>query len=299
MTDPNNKPDQSNQTGQADKPEIDAHTGTDTTGHDWDGIKELNTPTPRWWLLVWLVTVIWAVGYWFIYPAWPTLSGEGERGGTRGSKGWTQYTQLEESQAEIKAVRARYLDDFTNSSYGEIKQSQALYDFGLAGGSSAFKDNCATCHGTGGSGAPGYPNLNDDDWIWGGTIEAIEQTIRYGIRAGHEDTRLSMMPAFGEMLDGKAIENVADFVVNGKTDGAQAYADNCAACHGDAGKGIREMGAPNLKDAIWLYAGSRNAIINQIKNPKHGVMPPWEDRLDSQTIRQLALYVHELGGGEK
>lgn len=278
--------------------EKDDFTGVETTGHEWDGIKELNNPAPRWWLMVWLITVIWAIGYWVVYPAWPTLSGEGERGGTEGSAGWTQYRQLVESQAEIRGVREKYMADFKGASFDQIMNSEELYAFALAGGASAFKDNCATCHGTGGAGAPGYPNLNDDDWIWGGTVEDIYTTISYGIRADHDDTRASQMPAFAGMLDDQTLQSVAEFVVNNKPEGAQAYADNCAACHGDTGRGMREMGAPNLKDAIWLYAGTVNDVVAQIKLPKHGMMPAWTDRLDQQTIRQLSVYVHSLGGGE-
>ncbi|WND03401.1 cytochrome-c oxidase, cbb3-type subunit III [Temperatibacter marinus] len=282
----------------ADKIERDDHSGVETTGHEWDGIKELNNPAPRWWLMVWLVTTIWAIGYWVVYPAWPTLSGEGERGGTVGNSGWTQYTQLEESQAEILQQRAKYLSDFEKASYSEITKNEALYAFGLAGGASAFKDNCATCHGTGGAGAPGYPNLNDDDWIWGGSLDDIEMTIAYGIRADHEETRYNEMPPFDEMLDQNTIEMITDFILSDQPAGAPAYADNCASCHGDTGRGSQEMGGPNLKDVIWLYAGTRADIIAQIKRPKHGMMPAWHSRLDKQTIRQLSLYVHSLGGGE-
>lgn len=285
--------------------EIDDITGTETTGHEWDGIKELDTPMPRWWLLSFYACIIWAVAYWYIYPAWPTLSGEGERGGTVGSTQWTQYKQLEESQAEITARRAVHQSQFDEASFSDIKQNEALYFFGMAGGKAAFGDNCATCHGTGGAGASGYPNLNDDDWLWGGKIEDIYVTIQHGIRADDDDTRFSEMPAFSEMLDGQTVNAIADFVVataSGTTanpQGAAAYADNCAICHGDTLKGIRELGAPDLADALWLYSASKDEIAAQIRKPKHGMMPAWDGRLDDSTIRQLALYVHALGGGEE
>ncbi|MBV1901883.1 MAG: cytochrome-c oxidase, cbb3-type subunit III [Kordiimonadaceae bacterium] len=284
--------------------ETDDMTGTETTGHEWDGIKELDTPMPRWWLLTFYACIIWAVAYWYIYPAWPTFSGEGERGGTVGSTEWTQYKQLEESQAEIIARRAVHQNQFDEASFSDIKQNKALYSFGMAGGKAAFGDNCATCHGTGGAGASGYPNLNDDDWLWGGKIEDIYTTIQHGIRAQGDETRFSEMPAFAEMLDRQTVNAIADFVVatakgtEPKPQGATAYANNCAVCHGETLEGMQELGAPDLADALWLYSASKDEIAAQIRKPKHGMMPAWEGRLDNSTIRQLALYVHALGGGE-
>lgn len=301
--------------------DIDEHSGVETTGHEWDGIKELNNPLPRWWLWVFIICIIWSIGYWVVYPAWPTISGEGERGGTAGTFGWTQYGKLAKDQQEINDIRAQYLERFENASFEEIQSNEELFAFALAGGGAAFKDNCATCHGSGGQGAPGYPNLNDDDWIWAGDIEGIHETILYGIRMS-DDARSSEMPAYGDMLEGEEISAVADYVIglsNGESTplnedmeyeeveafqnnpvGAMVYFDNCAACHGYKGEGIREMGAPNLSDAIWLKSedGSKKAIMSQIKEPKHGIMPGWVDRLDENTIRQLAIYVHSLGGGE-
>lgn len=287
------------------KPEIDKPTGTATTGHEWDGIKELDTPMPRWWLLTFYVCIIWSVGYWYVYPAWPTLSGAGERGGTVGSSEWTQYRQLEESQAEIVARRAAYQDRFDAASFDDIKQDPALYAFGMAGGKAAFGDNCATCHGTGGAGAPGYPNLNDDDWLWGGKIEDIYTTVRVGIRAEHDDTRFSQMPAFAEMLEADEIKSIAAHVVSTASgsatneNGSRLFEENCTVCHGENLQGMREFGAPNLADALWLYSASNDEIVEQIRKPKHGLMPAWEGRLDTSTMRQLALYVHALGGGEE
>lgn len=287
------------------KREMDQVTGTETTGHEWDGIKELDTPMPRWWLIVFYITIIWSVWYWVVYPAWPTLSGDGERGGTVGSKGWTQYSQLKESQGEIEARKAAYQERFDTASFEEIRSDEALYAFALAGGKSAFGDNCATCHGTGGAGAPGYPNLNDDDWLWGGRVDDIHQTIQFGIRSPHDDTRYSEMPVFADMLDKVEIDAIAAHVVAvaNKTASNEAaatlYGDNCASCHGDDLKGVRDFGAPNLADAIWLYSASKDEIVAQIIRPKHGMMPAWEGRLSPSTIRQLTLYVHSLGGGEE
>lgn len=298
--------------------EKDEITGVETTGHEWDGIKELNNPLPRWWLWVFILCIIWSIGYWVVYPAWPTLSGEGHRGGTVGRLEWNQYKKLEAEQQEIIDRRSGYLKRFHNASFEEIKNDPELYAFALAGGRAAFKDNCATCHGTGGEGAPGYPNLNDDDWIWGGDMASIYQTIQYGIRM-HDDSRQSMMPPFGDMLKAEEVSAVAGYVgglYNGSSvslhegmdeealaalsQGAQLYAQHCASCHGYDGRGDKEIGAPNLADAIWLKSedGSKAAIMNQVRNPKHGMMPAWIDRLDDDTIRQLTIYVYSLGGGE-
>jgi cytochrome c oxidase cbb3-type subunit 3 len=287
------------------KKEIDEHTGVETTGHDWDGIKELNNPAPRWWLWVLFLCCIWSFGYWIYYPTWPTFSGEGERGGTVGKLGWTQYNQLAEAQKEIVARKEKYLKKFRSSSLKQVMRDEKLYEFAIAGGRAAFKDNCATCHGTGGAGGKGYPNLNDDDWLWGGTVAEIYQTIKYGIRSSHEDTRISEMPVFADMLSDKEIRDVAKYVVSlsqktgGSDAGATVFSDNCAACHGENGKGGRDFGAPNLADSIWLYSnGSVNSVVSQIKKPRHGSMPTWAGRLDEDTIRELSIYVHSLGGGE-
>ncbi|TAF14456.1 MAG: cytochrome-c oxidase, cbb3-type subunit III [Alphaproteobacteria bacterium] len=291
----------------AENKERDEVSGIDTTGHEWDGIKELNNPLPRWWLWVLYLTIIWAIGYWVVYPAFPIFSADAERGGTKGSLGWTQYSKLKQEQADIVAVRAKHLEHFHGSSYDAIRNDAALYAFALAGGEAAFKDNCATCHGTGGAGSKGYPNLNDDDWLWGGKIADIEQTIRYGVRM-HDEARQSQMPAFAEMLKPEEVRDVATYVhhlYDGTASqevfaqGRALYTEHCAACHGADGKGDQTQGAPNLADAIWLKNkdGSVEAIRAQIMYPKHGAMPAWQGRLDEDTIRQLSVYVHSLGGG--
>lgn len=287
------------------KKERDELSGVETTGHEWDGLKELNNPMPRWWVWIFIITIIWSLGYWIVYPAWPTLSGEGERGGTAGTFEWTQYKQLEEGQREILALKKDYLEQFNAESFEDILKNPELYAFAMAGGKAAFKENCATCHGTGGAGAKSYPNLNDDDWIWGGTHPEIYQTLKSGIRANHPDTRDSMMPAFDGVIPDEEIAHLADFVLSLR-DGVDPehpayaiYKTNCTSCHGEEGKGIKDLGAPNLADAIWLKSdGNKASIISQINNPKHGMMPNWDERLDDATIRQLTIYVHSLGGGE-
>jgi cytochrome c oxidase cbb3-type subunit 3 len=290
----------------ADKKEVDSHSGVETTGHEWDGIKELNNPAPRWWLWVLYVTIIWSIGYWVIFPAWPTLSGAGERGGTKGSREWTQYKKLAEEQAEITARRGEFAEKIKAASLEDIQKNPELYAFAVAGGKAMFKENCAACHGTGAQGGNGYPSLVDDDWIWAGDISGIYHTLKVGVRSGHADTRSSAMPAYGKdgMLNAKQIEAVASHVLtlsgNGEAnaEGAELFKQNCAACHGESGTGNREMGAPNLADAIWLYGGEKADIAAQVNNPRQGVMPSWESRLPEATIKQLAVYVHSLGGGE-
>ncbi len=282
-----------------DKKEIDTHSGVETTGHEWDGLKELNNPAPRWWLMVFLVTVVWAVGYWVVYPAWPTLSGN-----TKGNAGWTSHKKLAAEQAEIVARRGVLAEKIKSHSLQEIQADPALYAFAVAGGKTLFKENCAACHGTGAEGRKGYPNLNDDDWLWGGTLQDIYTTIQQGARGVHAQTRTSQMPAFAEMLSSVEMDAVASYVLalSGQhpdhAAGNALFATNCAACHGADGKGGRAFGAPNLADAIWLYGGSKQDIMSQIATPKHGVMPSWQGRLSDETIKQLSIYVHSLGGGE-
>ena len=291
MTEDNNKP--------KDK---DALSGVETTGHEWDGIKELNLPAPRWWLIVFAICIVWSVGYWIVYPTWPTLSGH-----TKGKYGWTEYKKLDEEQAEITARRGVFAEKIKAKSLDEIQKDKELYEFALVGGKAAFKENCAACHGTGAQGGHGYPNLNDDDWLWGGKLSDIYQTIKYGIRSGNPKTRGEIMPSFGKdgILKPQEISNVADFVLSLSTvkdynaKGKEIFANNCAACHGEKGQGNQQMGAPNLSDKIWLYGtGTKQDIINQVTNPRLGVMPTWEARLPDETIKQLTIYVHSLGGGQ-
>lgn len=283
----------------SDNKEIDPHSGVETTGHEWDGIKELNLPAPRWWLIVFALTCIWAVGYWVVYPAWPTLSGN-----TQGTFGWTSYKKLNAEQAEITARRGEFAAKIKAHSLKEIQQDPELYAFAVAGGKTMFKENCAACHGTGAAGGRGYPNLNDDDWLWGGDLESIYHTLKVGVRAADDDTRNSQMPAFGPMLSKEEIAGVAEHVLSlsggkgGSERGAAVYTQNCASCHGENGRGNRELGAPNLADAIWLYGGDKASIMQQVTNPRHGVMPAWQSRLPDETIKALTIYVHSLGGGE-
>jgi cytochrome c oxidase cbb3-type subunit 3 len=285
------------------KIEKDEVTGVETTGHEWDGLKELNNPLPRWWVWVFVACCVWSAWYFVVYPSWPIPGGA-----TKGTSGYTQYKELKESQGEILARQKVYLDKFNSASFDEIMRDPQLYAFAMAGGHAAFKDNCATCHGTGAEGGKGYPNLNDDDWIWGGTVEDIYTTLQYGIRANHEETRTSQMPAFGKdgLLKSEEIKDVVDYVLglskNESSSTSKGYAvfeANCASCHGADGKGNREFGAPNLADAIWLYGGKKDEVYHSVYTAHAGVMPNWNARLSPPTIRQLSIYVHQLGGGEK
>jgi cytochrome c oxidase cbb3-type subunit III len=289
-----------------DNPHVDSVTGTATTGHEWDGIRELNTPLPRWWLWLFYLTIIWGIGYWIVYPAWPLVSSY-----TSGLFGWHSRTAIVNDLNELKTMRAPMTAKLAATALASIKSDQALADFAYAQGRSSFRENCGPCHGAGGGGAKGYPNLNDNDWLWGGTLEQIEQTIAFGVRSGHAKSRESQMPAFGRdgILKGDEIVAVANYVrslanlsTRAGTDlaaGKKLFADNCAVCHGDDGKGNKELGAPNLTDGIWLFGSDEAALVEVITNSRGGVMPAWTGRLDPMTVKALTFYVHSLGGGEK
>lgn len=286
------------------KKEIDHVTGVETTGHEWDGIKELNKPLPKWWVYVFYATIVWSLGYWLVYPAWPLISDY-----TRGLLGYSQREQVTQSVQQAKAAQAATGDRLAEASLAEIKADARLLEFALAGGRTAFGDNCAPCHGRGAQGAKGYPNLNDDDWIWGGAPDDIHATIASGVRTGAADARDSAMPRFG--LDGALtnaqIADTAEYVLSlsGKSAdpaaserGKPVFAENCTSCHGEDGKGNRDLGAPNLADAIWLYGSAKTDVVRSIETGRGGVMPAWAGRLDAATIKKLAIYVHSLGGGE-
>ncbi len=287
---------------------IDEATGVELKDHEWDGLRELNNPLPRWWVWVWIVSIVWAVWYMVVYPSWPVLNNT-TTGATEGTSGYTQFKELEAGQQEIFARQKNYLEKFEKASFDEILNDQSLYAFAIAGGSSTFKDNCATCHGTGGAGAKGYPNLNDDDWLWGGKLSDIYQTIQYGINSEHEETRFSQMSSFGvdETLTRDEINKVVDYVLTlsggdkqeSYYEGMTIFEEQCSACHGESGTGGRDFGAPNLTDKIWLYGGDRETVFETVYYGRTGLMPTWKDRLDDNTIRQLTVYLHQLGGGEK
>ena len=276
-----------------------------TTGHEWDGIHELNTPLPRWWLWLFYATIIWAVGYWVVYPAWPLLTSY-----SKGVFGWQSRAAVVSDLAALKAQRGPIVARLAAAPLADIESTPELLDFARALGRAAFADNCAPCHGAGGGGAKGYPNLTDDDWLWGGKLSDIEQTIRHGARSGDDNGHQGSMPAFGRdgLLKSDEISVVADYVrsLSGLPTepgadvarGANIFAANCAVCHGPQGKGNRDVGAPNLTDQIWLYAPDKKTIMEGIWNGRGGVMPTWGAKLDDATIKALAVYVHTFGGGE-
>jgi len=286
----------------ADQKKIDEITGVETTGHEWDGISELNNPLPRWWLWVFYACVVWAIAYWVAMPAWPLISGH-----TAGVLEYSQRTVVTDQLARAEAGRSEVANRLLDASLEDARTDPELLEFALAGGRSAFRLNCSQCHGSSGAGAAGYPNLNDDDWLWGGSVDDIHQTIAYGIRSDHEDARFNQMPGFllDESLTRDEVDQVADYVLSlsdgrGATAGAGAelFLEWCAMCHGEAAEGNPILGAPNLADAIWLYGGETETIVQSISAGRNGMMPAWEQRLGPLTLKQLAVYIHSLGGGE-
>lgn len=289
---------------------IDEATGVETVGHEWDGIEELDNPLPRWWVILFGLCILFAVGYVIVYPAFPM-----RHSASRGVAGWTSRGQLAADQRTANAGRAPLMLALATTPIEAIPGNPELLRQAIAGGHAAFRVNCVPCHGSGAAGSPagtfgGYPNLNDDDWLWGGALTDIETTITHGVRfPGDDQTRMSQMPAFGRdgILTPAQIGDVVSHVrgLSGlepasaaATRGAVIFAANCAVCHGSQGRGNRAVGAPNLGDAIWLYGSSRDDVTNTITNAHAGVMPAWGRRLSPATIRMLAVYVHSLGGGE-
>ncbi|WP_119420439.1 cytochrome-c oxidase, cbb3-type subunit III [Desertibaculum subflavum] len=286
------------------KIEKDSVTGTETTGHEWDGIKELNTPLPKWWIYTFYATIAFSLVYYVLYPSIP-----GIRGYFAGTLGYDQRIDVANDLAAAQQQHAPYVTRIGQASLDDIKADPQLYTFASTGGRIAFNNNCAGCHQVGGAGAKGYPNLADDDWIWGGKVEEIIQTIRHGVRSADADTRQNAMPRFGldGMLKRNEIDDVANYVLSlsgAKHDaaaagrGAPIYAEQCVACHGEKGVGNPEVGAPRLSDGIWLYGGDLKSVTESIASARAGMMPSWGERLDEATIKMLAVYVHGLGGGK-
>jgi cytochrome c oxidase cbb3-type subunit III len=289
----------------AEHNDIDQVSGTSTTGHQWDGIKELNTPLPRWWVITFYLTIVWAFGYWIVYPAWPLVTSH-----TTGLFGYSTRADVAVELANLEKIRGDKMVKLGAAPLAEIEKDPGLLALARARGKTVFGDNCAPCHGSGGAGAKGYPNLNDDEWLWGGSLDKILQTIQFGVRSGHAKAHESAMLAFGKegVLKKEQIVTAANYVRSlsglptakgfNAAEGAKVFADNCASCHGDAGKGNQELGAPDLTDKIWLYGSDEGTLIETISNGRAGVMPAWVERLDPATIKALAVYVHSLGGGK-
>ena len=289
----------------AEHQDFDKVSGRSTTGHEWDGIKELNTPLPRWWILTFYATILWAIGYWVVYPAWPLVTGY-----TTGLLHYSTRASVADELANLETLRGEKMKVLGTTSLADIEKDPALLSLARARGKTVFGDNCAPCHGSGGAGAKGYPNLNDDDWLWGGSLDQIMQTIQFGARSGHAKAHESQMLAFGRdgILKTGEIVTVANYVrsLSGLSTapafnaaaGKKIFAENCVSCHGGDGKGNPDVGAPNLTDKIWLYGSDEATIVETITNGRAGVMPAWIGRLDPVTIKALAVYVHSLGGGK-
>ncbi|MGE0253076.1 MAG: cytochrome-c oxidase, cbb3-type subunit III [Alphaproteobacteria bacterium] len=284
------------------KGEKDSVTGMDTTGHEWDGIRELDTPLPAWWKWVFYASVVWAIGYWIAMPSWPWPGGAAP-----GLLGYSQRQVVAESLAEARAGQSAWRDRIATASLDEIRGDAQLRAFAISAGRSAFAVNCSQCHGLGAAGSKGYPNLNDDEWLWGGTLENIHRTIAYGIRSDHPDTRSGEMLAFGDqgVLGREDIAAAVDHVLSlgaaaggPSARGKEVFDANCVACHGADGRGRADLGAPDLTNRLWLYGGDRQSIADSITHGRAGVMPAWDGRIDAVVIKELAIFVHALGGGQ-
>ncbi|KJZ18371.1 cytochrome Cbb3 [Loktanella sp. S4079] len=282
---------------------MDHITGTDTTGHDWDGIKELNNPLPRWWLWTFYITIVWAIGYTIAYPAWPMISGA-----TKGVLGYATRAEVAADIAQFEEANAAISARLAAADLNNLSADPELSRYAASAGAAVFRNNCSTCHGAGAAGAVGYPNLLDDDWLWGGDFDSIAYTIRHGIRNEEDwDARFSEMTAFDDILSRDEIDTVVQHVraISNQShdaelakEGAVVFADNCTSCHGADGAGLRDLGAPNLTDAIWLYGGDEAAIKETVRFARFGVMPNWSTRLSEAEIKAVTAYVHQLGGGE-
>lgn len=282
---------------------VDKTTGVETTGHVWDGIEELNNPLPRWWLWTLYATIIWAVGYTIAYPAWPMISGA-----TEGMLGYSTRQNVADDISAHDAKNAGLVAELVGADLTELAPGDDLHRYAVARGGAVFRAQCSQCHGSGAAGAIGYPNLLDDDWLWGGDMENIALTVSHGVRnETDENARWSEMPAFDEILTSDEVGAVVEYVVglsSSEVDsslaaaGSTLFADNCASCHGDAALGDRELGAPNLADAIWLFGGDRDSLTTTVRNARFGVMPAWGQRLSDADVRAVSVYVHSLGGGE-
>lgn len=280
----------------------------ETTGHQWDGIEELDNPMPRWWVWTFYATIVWGIGYSVAYPAWPLITQA-----TPGLIGRSSRADVAAEIALFDAANAEIKAKLVSADLTTIATDPNLSAFAERAGAAIFRTNCATCHGSGAAGfeGKGYPNLLDDDWLWGGTMEDIHLTITHGIRNTTDpDARYSEMPKFGVdgLLEPAQIAEVTEHVLalSGQEHdatlaaaGATVWMDSgCSGCHMDDGTGDRAQGAPNLTDAIWLYGGSREAITESIFYARYGVMPNWNTRLSEDEIRAVAFYVHSRGGGE-
>lgn len=284
--------------------ERDPVSGHRTTGHEWNGIKELDTPVPRGVLIFLIVTHVFAVVWWFLMPTWPV--------GTTYTKGILETDQrkiVEQKLVDAAAERAVWIDRIERASFEEILANETLMSIVRSSGHQLFGDNCAACHGTDGTGSANYPNLTDDDWLWGGDLQTIAETMRVGINTEHPESRIAQMPSFGRdgLLNREQVNSVAAYVyslsnpnystsdnIDTISAGREVFLTSCAACHGGNARGNQDLGAPNLTDAYWIYGGNLQTIVTTVHGGRHGHMPTWDERLTDAEIKILALYVHSL-----
>ena len=288
-----------------DPVQVDKISGQTTTGHEWDGIRELNTPLPRWWLYLFYLTIAFSVVYWMVYPSWPLVSSYAP-----GLFGTTNRGLVAADIAAGQAARAQMAGGLEKATVDQIVADPKLLEIALAEGKAAFGDNCTPCHGSGGQGQKGYPNLTAGRWLWGGTLDQIQTTITHGIRADDPDTHTSAMPAFGKdgILKPEQIREVVSYVRTidklepesgvDVAAGKKIFADNCVACHGEDGKGNTDMGSANLTTKVWQYGSDIKDLTSTVTYARNSTMPAWGKRLDPVTIKSLAVYVHSLGGGK-
>jgi cytochrome c oxidase cbb3-type subunit 3 len=286
----------------SNRPE-DKQDDVPTTGHSWDGIEEYDNPMPRWWLWTFYATIVWGLLYSIAYPAWPLISGA-----TPGLLGFSTRAEVAEEILAFETANAELDTQLAAADLTTLSENEELYRYAVSGGAAVFRSWCSQCHGSGAAGAVGYPNLLDNDWLWGGSIEDIRHTIAHGIRNENDaDARYSQMTAFDEILSDDEIASVVQYVVSLSGEpsdaslvpaGETVFLDNCAACHMDHGTGDIYGGAPNLTDAIWLYGGDEATIEETVRYSRYGVMPSWIDRLSEADVAAVATYVHQLGGGE-
>ena len=286
--------------------ERDPITGRLTTGHEWNGIKELDTPVPRVVLFFLAATALFSLVYWILMPAFPLWSTY-----TKGVLGIDQRDVVARQVEEAAAGRAAWADKIASLSFADIQKDAELMRIVRTSGRTLFGDNCAVCHGVNGTGSKGYPNLAARAWLWGGSPERIAETLRVGINSGHDKTQVSQMIGFGRtgVLKWEEINNLGAFVlvlsgqdvgrVGDIQGGSKLFADNCASCHGASGKGDPKVGAPDLTDKHWIYGGDLQSIVTSISDGRQGHMPHWEERLSAVERKILALYVNQLGEGRR
>jgi cytochrome c oxidase cbb3-type subunit 3 len=282
--------------------ERDPKSGYLTTGHEWNGLTELNTPVPRLVFFFLIVAVLFSIGYWVLMPAWPV--------GTTYTKGMLGFDQREVVTAAVKQAavdRASWTDRIARESYAQIQADPALMAAVRQTGRTMFGDNCAVCHGRDAKGGNGFPSLTSGSWLWGGTPEAIAETIRVGINSAHPDSHNSQMPAFGrdQVLQRADIENVVAYllslsepsvkpVAGNAAAGKAIFTANCAVCHGPDAKGKTDVGAPDLTDKLWMHGNDENSIYTTVWGGYQGHMPTWDQRLSPVQRKIIALYLVDL-----